>query len=113
MSEGIKLQMISRRRTCLLGLAAALAFATPTTVLTVADAEAATDGTERRQERRTNRTERRQERRTARTDRRKKRHAGRTERRKIRRTATTGTKGTTDTTGKAPAQQPVQAPAQQ
>jgi hypothetical protein len=74
MSEKIKSEMMSRRRVfSLLGLAAALGFAVPTTVLTVSDAEAATAGTERRQERRGGRTERRQERRTGRTERRQER----------------------------------------
>jgi hypothetical protein len=74
MSEKIKSEMMSRRRVfSLLGLAAALGFAAPTTVLTVSDAEAQTAGMERRQERRGGRTERRQERRTGRTGRRQER----------------------------------------
>jgi hypothetical protein len=74
MSEKIKSEMMSRRRVfSLLGLAAALGFAAPTTVLTVSDAEAQTAGMERRQERRGGRTERRQERRTGRTERRQER----------------------------------------
>jgi hypothetical protein len=74
MSEKIKLEMMSRRRVfSLLGLAAALGFAVPTTVLTVSDAEAQTAGMERRQGRRTGRTERRQGRRTGRTERRQQR----------------------------------------
>jgi hypothetical protein len=64
MSEKIQSEMISRRRMfSLLGLAAAMSCAVPTTVLTVSEAEAQTAGTQRRQERRTGRTERRQERR--------------------------------------------------
>jgi hypothetical protein len=74
MSEKIKLEMMSRRRVfSLLGLAAALGFAAPTTVLTVSDAEAQTAGMERRQDRRGGRQERRQTRRTGRTERRQER----------------------------------------
>jgi hypothetical protein len=74
MSDKIKSEMMSRRRVfSLLGLAAALGFAVPTTVLTVSDAEAQTAGMERRQDRRAGRTERRQERRTGRTERRQQR----------------------------------------
>jgi hypothetical protein len=77
MGEEIKSEMISRRKVfSLLGLAAGLALAVPTTVLTVSDAEAQTAGTERRQQRRTGRTERRQERRTGRTERRQERRTG-------------------------------------
>jgi len=79
---------ISRRGAfSLLGLAAALGFAMPSTVLMTSDADAqaqpitpaptvpapaapATSGTERRQERRTGRTKRREARRTGRTERR-------------------------------------------
>ncbi len=54
MTEKIKSELISRRRAfSLLGLTAALGFAVPSTVLTMADAEAQTVGMERRQERRT------------------------------------------------------------
>ena len=72
MIEQINSEKISRRTAfSLLGLAAALGFAVPATVLTVSeDAEAQTAGMGRRQARRTNRTERRQTRRTARTERR-------------------------------------------
>jgi hypothetical protein len=80
MTEKITSDMISRRRVfSLAGLAIALGFAAPTTVLVVSDAEAQTVGMERRHERRTGRHERRQARRV-----------GRTERREDRRT-TTGT----------------------
>jgi hypothetical protein len=80
MSDKIKSEMMSRRRVfSLLGLAAALGFAAPTTVLTVSDAEAQTVGMERRQQRRTGRTERRQERRTGRTERRQERRTGGTQ----------------------------------
>jgi len=81
--------MISRRGAfSLLGLAAAVGFAVPTSVLMTSDAQAqaqpaapapsapATSGMERRQERRASRTERRQARRTARTDRREARQKG-------------------------------------
>jgi hypothetical protein len=90
----------------LLGLAAAVGFAVPTSVLMTSDAEAqaqptvpapsapapsatapsapATSGMERRQERRASRTERRQARRTARTERRQARRTARTERREAR-----------------------------
>jgi len=94
--------MISRRGAfSLLGLAAAVGFAVPTSMLMTSDAEAqaqptapapstpapaapATSGMERRQERRAGRTERRQARRTARTERRQARHTARTERREAR-----------------------------
>ena len=80
MSEKIASELISRRRAfSLLGLAAALGFALPTTVLTVSDAEAQTAGSERRQERRTGRKERREERRTGRKERREERRTGRKE----------------------------------
>ena len=74
MSEKIKSEMISRRGTfSLLGLAAALSFAIPATMLAVSDVEAQTATTTtgtRGQQRRAGRTERRQERRTGRTERR-------------------------------------------
>jgi len=80
MTGKITSEMMSRRRVfSLLGLAAALGLAVPTTVLTVSDAEAQTAGTERRQQRRTGRTERRQERRTGRTERRQERRTGGTQ----------------------------------
>jgi hypothetical protein len=98
---------ISRRGAfSLLGLAAAVGFAVPTSVLITSDAEAqaqpiapapaasapaasapsapATSGVERRQERRASRMERRQARRTARTERRQARRTARTERREAR-----------------------------
>jgi hypothetical protein len=96
-------KMISRRGAfSLLGLAATVGFAVPTSVLMTSDAEAqaqpiapapsapapsapATSGMERRQERRAGRTERRQARRTARTERRQARRTARTERREARR----------------------------
>jgi hypothetical protein len=95
-------KMISRRGAfSLLGLAAAVGFAVPTSVLMTSDAEAqaqptaptptapapsapATSGMERRHERRASRTERRQARRTARTERRQARRTARTERREAR-----------------------------
>jgi hypothetical protein len=92
-----KNEMISRREAfSLLGLAVALGFAVPSTVLTASDAEAQAQtaapapsgpqtGTERRQERRTHRAERRQARRTHRAERRHERRAGRHERREKRR----------------------------
>ena len=74
MSEKIASEVISRRRAfSLLGLAAALGVALPTTVLTVSDAEAQTAGSERREERRTGRKERREERSTGRKERREER----------------------------------------
>ena len=77
MSEELKSEMISRRRVfSLLGLAAAVGLAVPTTVLTVSDAEAQTVGMERRAARRAGRHERRQERRTGRTERRQERRTG-------------------------------------
>jgi hypothetical protein len=92
MSE-IKSQMISRREAfSFLGLAAALGFAAPTTVLMTSDAEAqaqptapapsapsasgGTSGMQRRHERRTGRHERRKTRRTGRHERREKRRGG-------------------------------------
>ena len=77
MSEELKSEMVSRRRVfSLLGLAAAVGLAVPTTVLTVSDAEAQTVGMERRAARRAGRHERRQERRTGRTERRQERRTG-------------------------------------
>jgi len=74
MSEKIEMELISRRRAfSLLGLAAALGFVVPTTVLTVSGAEAETAGMQRREQRRTGRHERREERRTGRTERREQR----------------------------------------
>ena len=89
MSEKINSEMISRRRAfSLVGLAAALGVAVPTTLLMISDAEAQTAGMERRQERRAGRHERRQERRTGRHERREERRTGRHERREERRTGT-------------------------
>ena len=74
MSEKIEMELISRRRAfSLLGLATALGFVVPTTVLTVSGAEAETAGMQRREQRRTGRHERREERRTGRTERREQR----------------------------------------
>jgi hypothetical protein len=71
MSEKIISEAISRRTAfSLLGLAAALGFTVPATVLTASDAEAQTAGMTRRQERRAGRRERREERRTGRQERR-------------------------------------------
>jgi hypothetical protein len=70
-------KMISRRGALsLFGLATALGFAVPTTVLTTSDAEAQTAGMERRGERRGGREERRTERRTGRQQRRTERRGG-------------------------------------
>jgi hypothetical protein len=67
MSEKPKSEMVSRRGTfSLLGLAAALSFVVPATMLTASDAEAQTAGMQRRGERRTGRQERRTTRRTGR-----------------------------------------------
>ena len=64
-------KLMSRRGAfSLLGLAAALGFAVPTTMLTISDAEAETAGMERREGRRTGRETRRQGRRTGREERR-------------------------------------------
>jgi len=64
-------KLMSRRGAfSLLGLAAALGFAVPTTMLTTSDAEAETAGMERREGRRTGRETRRQGRRTGREERR-------------------------------------------
>ena len=100
--------LASRRAFSLLGLAAALGFAVPTTMLTTSDAEAqaqpiapaptapapaapAMSGMERREERRaarrTGREERREARRTGREERREARRTARTQRREARRTA--------------------------
>ena len=90
MSEKIKVEMISRREAfSLLGLAAALGFAVPITLLTGSDAEAqeptaapaptgGMTGMQRRQERRAGRHERRTERRTGRHERRTERRGGST-----------------------------------
>ena len=98
-------QLMSRRGAfSLLGLAAALGFAVPTTMLTESDAEAQaqpspaaqpmsgmqhdqeqqTGGKRRRQARHTGRTKRREARHNARTGRREARHTGRTMRREAR-----------------------------
>jgi hypothetical protein len=108
MSEKVKSQMISRRDAfSLLGLAAALGFAVPTTALMTSDAEAqaqpiapapsapapsapatsapATSGMERRQGRRAGRHERREARRAGRHERREARRTARHMRREARR----------------------------
>jgi hypothetical protein len=84
MSETIKSEKISRRRT--LELVGAFAFAMPT--LIVSHAEAQTPGMERREDRREGRTDRREDRRDRRDD----RQEGRSDRREDRRTpqGTTG-----------------------
>ena len=65
MSERIKLEALSRRRAfSLLGLAAAVSLAVPAAMLTATDADAQTQGMERRDERRGDRQERRTERRS-------------------------------------------------
>jgi hypothetical protein len=77
MTEKIKSELISRRTAfSLLGVAAALGFAVPATVLTVSDAEAETAGMERRGERRKGRHERRETRRGGRHERRETRRGG-------------------------------------
>ena len=64
MSENMKLEMISRRKILsLLGLAAAASLAIPATVLTVTNADAQTQGMERRDDRRDGRQDRRDDRR--------------------------------------------------
>jgi len=74
MSEKIKSEVVSRRRALsLLGLAAALGLAVPSTMATVSDAEAEETGMERRHERREHRRERRHERREHRRERREER----------------------------------------
>ena len=61
----IGLEVISRRRIfSVLGLAAAASLALPATVLTVTDADAQTQGMERRDDRRGDRQDRRTDRRT-------------------------------------------------
>jgi Ni/Co efflux regulator RcnB len=65
MSESIKFELISRRRAfSLLGLAAAVSVAVPAMMLIATDADAQTQGMERRDERRGDRQERRTERRS-------------------------------------------------
>ena len=65
MSERIKSELISRRRAfSLLGLAATVSLAVPAVMLTATDADAQTQGMERRDERRGDRQERRTERRS-------------------------------------------------
>ncbi|MGF9764942.1 hypothetical protein AAII07_58820 [Microvirga sp. 0TCS3.31] len=74
MSEIPISQVISRRRALtLMGWAAALGLTAPAAILLASDAEAQTQGMERRGERRTGRHVRRQDRRTGRTDRREER----------------------------------------
>ena len=89
---GKESEMISRRRVfSLLGLAAAVGVAVPTTVLMISDAEAQTPGMERREDRRDGRQERREDRRE-----------GRDERREDRRTPA-GAPGAQPADGKQPA----------
>jgi len=96
-------QLISRRGAfSLLGLAAALGFAVPTTMLTESDAEAQMQptapapsaqpmsGMQHGQEEQTGGKKRRQARHTGRTKRREARHNARAERREARRTGRTG-----------------------
>ncbi len=65
MSESIKFELISRRGAfSLLGLAAVASVVVPATMLIATDAEAQTQGMERRDERRGDRQERRTERRS-------------------------------------------------
>lgn len=74
MSETTISQVISRRRALsLMGWAAALGLAAPAAILAASNAEAQTQGMERRGERRTGRHVRRQDRRTGRTERREER----------------------------------------
>ena len=62
MSEKVKSEMISRRGAfSLLGLAAVVSLAVPAAMLTATDADAQTQGMERRDERRGDRQERRTE----------------------------------------------------
>ena len=78
MSGKITAETFSRRKMLsVVGLA--LAFAVPTTALTVSEAEAQTTGMTRRQDRRTGRHERRDDRRTGRTERRDTRRTGGTQ----------------------------------
>ena len=65
MRERMKLEPLSRRSVfSLLGLAAAVSLAVPAVMLTATDADAQTQGMERRDERRGDRQERRTERRS-------------------------------------------------
>ena len=65
MSERMKLEPVSRRTAfSLLGLAAAVSLAVPAAMLIATDADAQTQGMERRDERRGDRQERRTERRS-------------------------------------------------
>ena len=75
MTEKIGSEAVSRRR-ALSVLAAAVAFAVPTMVLTAPDAEAQTIGMQRRHERRGGRHERRVDRRVDRHERRQDRRTG-------------------------------------
>lgn len=78
-------KIMSRREAfSLLGLAAGLGFAVPTTMLTGSSAQAETAGMERREGRRTGRHERREGRRTGREERREGRHTARETRREAR-----------------------------
>jgi hypothetical protein len=77
MTEKIELELISRRAAfSFLGVAGALSFAVPTTVLMVSDAEAQTPGMERREDRREGRQDRREDRQEGRQDRRDERRTG-------------------------------------
>src|SRR5262245_61831443 len=99
-------EKISRRRALsFCGVAAVFAFAVPTAVLTVGEAEAQTPGMERREDRRWERRYRRQERRWGRTDRRQVRLWGRTGRRQERRGIAPTTGATTAPATAAPAKQ--------
>ena len=60
----IELEVSRRRAFSILGLAVAAGFAVPATVLTVTDADAQTQGMERRDDRQDNRTDRRDDRRS-------------------------------------------------
>lgn len=86
MREKIVPEMISRRSALgVLAVAVAFGIGVPSLVLTASNAEAQTQGMERRQDRRDNRRDRRTDRRDNRRDRRDDRRTGRQDRRDDRR----------------------------
>ena len=81
MNRTIEAQVSRRTAVSLLGVASALTFAVPATVLTASEAEAQTPGMEQREDRREDRQDRREDRQEGRQDRRDDRQQGREDRR--------------------------------
>ena len=94
MNRTIESQVSRRTALSLLGVAGALTFAVPATVLTTSEAEAQTPGMERREDRREERQERREDRRDDRVERREDRRTGGTDQPTTTGTKTTGTPST-------------------